>query len=78
MPRTVKLEEHLSAEELRARYREAKDPAEHSHLQIVWWIASGESATRAAEISGYSPRWVSEVLRRYNEGAPKPWAIVGA
>jgi len=68
MPRTVKLEEHLSAEELRARYREAKDPAERSHTQIVWLIASGESAKRAAEISGYSPRWVSEVVRRYNEG----------
>jgi transposase len=31
-------------------------------------IASAESAKRAAEISGYSPRWVSKVLRRYNEG----------
>ncbi len=71
MPRTVKLEEHLTAEELRARYRGAKDPAERSHAQIVWLIARGESAKRAAEISGYWPRWVSEVVRRYNEGGPE-------
>ena len=71
MPRTVKLEEHLTTEELRARYREAKDLAERSHYQIVWLIARGESAKRAAEISGYSPRWVSEVVRRYSEGGPE-------
>jgi len=74
MPRTVKLEEledHLTTEELRARYREAKDPAERSHVQIVWLIARGESAKRAAEISGYSARWVSEVVRRYNKGGPR-------
>ena len=68
MPRTVKLEEHLSAEELRARHRGAKDPAERSHTQIAWLIASGEGAKRAAEIPGYSPRRVSEVVRRYNGG----------
>lgn len=71
MPRTVKLEEHLTAEELRARYRGAKDPTERSHAQIVWLIACGESAKRAGEISGYSPRWISEVVRRYNKGGPE-------
>jgi len=71
MPSTVKLEDHLPAEELRTRYREARDPAERSHAQIVWLIASGESAKRAAEISGYSARWVSEVVRRYNAGGPE-------
>ena len=68
MPRTVKLKEHLTAEELRARYREAKNPAEHSQAQIVWLIAHRESAKRVAEISGYSPRWASEVVRRYVSG----------
>ncbi len=62
------VEEHLTAEELRTLYREAKDPAERSHAHIVWLIACGESAKRVAEISGYSPRWVCEVVRRYNEG----------
>lgn len=71
MPRTVKLEEHLSVEELGSRYREAKDPVERSHAQIVWLLARGESAKRAAEITGYSARWVSEVVRRYNEGGPE-------
>ena len=63
MPRTVKLEEHLSIEELGARYREAKDPVERSHAQILWLLARGESAKRAAEITGYSACWVSEIVR---------------
>lgn len=71
MPRTTKLEDHLSVEELGARYREADAPAERSHAQIVWLIARGESAKRAAELTGYSARWVSEVVRRYNEGGPE-------
>jgi len=71
MPRTTKLEEHLTVEELGNHYREAKDPVERSHAQIVWLIARGESAKRAAGITGYSARWVSEVVRRYNEGGPE-------
>jgi transposase len=71
MPRTVKLEDHLSVEELKTRYREARDPVERSHYQILWLLARGESAKGAAEITGYSTRWVSEVVRRYNEGGAR-------
>ena len=58
MPRTTKLEDHLTVEELGARYRRARDPVERSHVQIVWLIARGQSAKEAAEITGYSARWV--------------------
>src|SRR5829696_5488906 len=71
MSRTMKLEDHLSVEELGARYRGAKDPVERTHVQIIWLLAQGESAKRTAEITGYSTRWVSEVARRYNEGGPE-------
>jgi transposase len=64
----MKLEEHLSVEELKNRYREAQDPVERSHYQILWLLAGGESAKGVAQITGYSARWVSEVARRYNEG----------
>jgi transposase len=71
MPRTTKLNDHLTVEELGARYRRVRDPVERSHAQIVWLIARGRSAKEAAQITGYSARWVSEVVRRYNEGGPE-------
>jgi transposase len=71
MPRTTKLNDHLTVEELVARYRRVRDPVERSHAQIVWLIARGRSAKEAAQITGYSARWVSEVVRRYNEGGPE-------
>jgi transposase len=67
----MKLKDHLTMEELGTRYRRARDPVERSHAQIVWLIARGHSAKEAAEITGYSARWVSEVVRRYNEGGPE-------
>lgn len=54
-------------EELRRRYREAKDPVERSHHHIAWLLAEGKSAREAAEATGYSERWVRELSRRYRE-----------
>ena len=68
MPRTTKLEGRMTVGELKTLYRGAKEPTERAHAQVVWLLARGESAKRAAEIAGYSARWVSEVARRYNEG----------
>lgn len=42
MPRTTKLEDHLTVKELKTRYRDAEDPAERAHTQIVWLLAPGE------------------------------------
>lgn len=67
----MRLEDHLTVEELKDRYREAEDPVERSHAQIVWLLAQGESAKRVAQITGYSARWISEVACRYNEGGPE-------
>lgn len=61
---------HLSAEGLAARYRAARDPVERSRLQMVWLLVSGRSLSEVAEVTGYSTRWVREVVRRYNEDGP--------
>jgi hypothetical protein len=39
MPKTIKLEPHLSSEELENRYRKAHDPVLRSHYQILWLIS---------------------------------------
>jgi transposase len=60
-------EDRSPAEQLRRRYREAKDPVERSHHQIAWLLAEGRTVREAAEASGYSERWVRELSRRYRE-----------
>ncbi len=65
MSTTTHEEDRSSAEELRRRYREAKDPVERSHHQIAWLLAEGRTVREAA---GYSERWVRELSRRYREG----------
>jgi hypothetical protein len=43
MPKTIKLEPHLSSEELENRYRKARDPVLRSHYQILWLIVNYSS-----------------------------------
>src|SRR3712207_2212529 len=54
MPTKIKLKPHLRTAELGNRYREARDPVERSHYQIVWLIAQGKST--------------AELENRYREG----------
>jgi hypothetical protein len=66
----VVLAAHASADELEAQYRAASDPVERSQRQIVWLLACGRSRAEVAAVTGYSPRWVSAVLARYNAAGP--------
>src|SRR4051812_20747249 len=59
--------EHLDADELYHRYREEQDPIKRTHLQILWLLTSGRPAKIAAEMTGYSQRWISVLVGRYNE-----------
>jgi transposase len=63
---------HASTEELEHRYRKAKDPVERSHRQIVWLLSEGRTTREVCEVTGYSPGWVRQIARRYNE-----WGIEG-
>lgn len=56
-----------STQELEHRYRKAKDPVERSHYQIVWLLSEGRTTREVCEVTGYSPGWVRQIARRYNE-----------
>ncbi len=71
MPKKIKLLPHLSAEELQNRYRDAQDPVERSHYQIVWSIARGKTTTEVMEATGYARGWIQQLSRRYNGGGPE-------
>ena len=67
MPKRLELSPHASTQELEHRYRRAKDPVERSHCQIVWLLSEGKTTTEVCEATGYSPGWVRQIARRYNE-----------
>jgi transposase len=71
MPKTIKLESHLSSEELENRYRKAHDPVLRSHYQILWLIGEGKSTTQVMEVTGYSRGWIQQLARRYNAYGPE-------
>src|SRR5512144_2138339 len=61
---------HLGAEELAVRYRAARDPVERSRWQMIWLLVSGRPLGAVAAATGYSPRWIREVVKRYNAKGP--------
>lgn len=67
MPKRIELSPHATAEELEHRYRKARDPVERSHHQIVWLLSEGRRTEEVCEVTGYSPGWVRQIARRYNE-----------
>jgi transposase len=71
MPKTIKLEPHLGSKELEDRYRQAKDPVERSHYQILWLIGQGKTTTEVMEATGYSRGWIQQLARRYNSDGPQ-------
>jgi hypothetical protein len=70
MPRRVQLADHLTAAELACRYHCATDPVERTQFHILWLLTLGRSREQVAEVTGYSPRWISAVIKRYNAEGP--------
>ena len=63
MPKKIKLEPHLSSQQLQNRYRKAPDPVLRSHYQIVWLISEGKTTAQVMEATGY--------CRGYNADGPQ-------
>ena len=62
--------EHLSVEELEARYRAAQDATEARHFQAIWLLAQGRTFLEVAEVLAFVPRWVEQLAARYNASGP--------
>lgn len=71
MPKTIKLQAHLSHEELENRYRRAPDPIKRGHYQILWLIGQGKTTTQVMEVTGYCRAWIQRLARRYNAEGPE-------
>ena len=66
----ARIVDHLSVEELEARYRAARDVTEARHTQAIWLLAQGRTFLEVAEVLAFAPRWVEELAARYNAHGP--------
>jgi len=71
MSRRIRVEGHLSTEELQQRYRSATHPSEKMHWQVLWLISKGEPTQEVAEVTTYTVDYVRTLVRRYNRGGPE-------
>ena len=66
----TKLAAHLDIDALEQRYKSAQDPVAKSHFHAVWLLARGYAAVEVAGLLSFSTRWVSALVKRYNQGGP--------
>ena len=71
MPKRITIQPHLSLDELEARYRQAIDPVEACHYQIIWLLAQGIPTDEVAVVTGYSRSWIYELVTGYNQLGPE-------
>jgi transposase len=62
--------DHLSIEELEVRYRSCADGCSARHYQTIWLLARGHTIAEVSEITCFVPRWIEELLARYNGFGP--------
>jgi transposase len=66
----ARIVEHLSVEELEARYRAARDVTEARHAQAIWLLAQGRTVLEVSEVLAFAPRWVARLAARYDACGP--------
>jgi transposase len=71
MPKQIKLKEYLGEAEIELRYRQAESGVEKSHWQIIWLLSSQKTVKEIEAATGYSPGWIRELIRRYNQNGPE-------
>ena len=62
--------EHLSLAELQAGYRTSGDAVLARHYLVIWLLAQGRTVAETARLTGFVPRWVEQLLGRYNQFGP--------
>src|SRR5918993_5426350 len=66
----ARVAEHLSVAELQAGYRTSGDAMLARHYQVIWLLAQGRTVAETARLTSFVPRWVEQLLVRYNQFGP--------
>src|SRR4051794_22573627 len=67
----ARVADHLSVDDLEARLRSAPDPTATRHVQVIWLLARGHTIADVAAVTSFVPRWVEQLLARYNAHEPQ-------
>ncbi len=67
MPRTAKLEDHLTSAELQQQYLRCEHRADRTRWHALWLVSLGKSGNEAARLVGRTSGWVSVLVRHYND-----------
>src|SRR3954463_10238714 len=66
----ARVADHLSVDDLEARLRSAQDPTATRHVQVIWLLARGHTIADVAAVTSFVPRWIEQLLARYNAHGP--------
>jgi transposase len=61
---------HLSLDELEKGFRSTRDATAARHVQVIWLLAKGHTIAQVAQVTSFAPRWIEQVLARYNARGP--------
>jgi transposase len=67
----ARVADHLSVDDLEARLRSAQDPTATRHVQVIWLLARGHTIADVAAVTSFVPRWIEQLLARYNAHGPE-------
>src|SRR3712207_7629445 len=61
----------LGVDDLEAEFRSARDPTATRHFQVIWLLARGHTIADVAVVTSFVPRWIEQLLARYNAHGPR-------
>src|SRR3954462_10828479 len=67
----ARVADHLSVDDLEARLRAGQDPTATRHVQVIWLFARGHTIADVAAVTSFVPRWIEQLLARYNAHGPE-------
>lgn len=70
MPPKAALKNHLSPDELKVRYRQARDTSEARRWQLIHLVAQDWTIKQAAQAVDLNYDYAKEIIRRYNQKGP--------
>jgi transposase len=62
--------DHLSVSALLEGYRSGRDGVLARHYYTIWLLAKGHTISETAALTSFAPRWIEELLARYNAFGP--------
>lgn len=63
----LKIQPHLTADEIRGYFLTSSDPVEQARWQMILLLSEGVSTSEVARITGYCVPWVRQIAKRFNQ-----------